>query len=388
MIKKLTLYASLYMLWIPLISGCEESILKVEMLAYDPVSDQMVYKINTVETLDDVPTLSGRATRIRGGISIDISGDKVTVNRAGTPVAFNSVKIKGVHYPADYDSLAMISIYYNIEQAMLFFENLGMDTTTMGKLDTWYWADVNIIAPTNSETDEAILNNALFLAVNGDNRGFYVMPFDTTRIDGPDVPLSMNPGVLTHEYAHAVFQYLVLDRLPAHIQYPSVDSPFYINANYRMALNEGIADVFAVARTGDPDFMVTSIKSTMIARNAESEIVYTDWMDRNAAGYTYYPFDPYQIGAFISSIVYEIARQIAGIPDGNDDVPADAIRFRIAKWTYDSLQRLGEENLPDFVPAHFFSQFVAQMSKEQQLVACAVLAERFMPHYSEVEGCQ
>lgn len=386
-------YFKLFKLLLGYVSGfvflgaCEAPRYDVEMLAYDPATDQMVLQVNTVETLDDINLLEGRATRIRGGVSVEIHSDgTVKWKNKGNTVAFNAVKLDGVYYPADYDSLAMISVYYNIEQAMLFFESIGMPEGELGRLDTFYWADV--LDKFSSETEtELLVNNAMYMAVDAFDRGFYVVPFELNQMDTPNIALSMNPGVIAHEYTHAVFQSLVNDRLPDVLQFSTFDPAYYQNSNYYYGLNEGVADMFAVAFTGDPDFMRPSINHAMIVRNANEKIIYNEWMDRNAAGRTVAEFNPYEIGAFISATIYEIARRINGLVADGNSVPDRASRLNVAEKTYNTLKILGESAIADFVPSDFFSIFLGQLASEEKTLACQVLQERFEIHYTEVEGC-
>ncbi|MBN2714585.1 MAG: hypothetical protein JXX14_01945 [Deltaproteobacteria bacterium] len=364
--------------------SCEDSSVKVEMLAYDPISDEMIYKVNTVETLADLGKLEGRATRLRGGVSIilDYLQEEVRWDRVGTPVAFSAVRIDDVYYPTDFDSLAMISVYYNIEQAMLFFESIGMPTGYLGRLDTYYRADViEKMDPYIPEPEESV-DNAFYLSISETDRGFYILPFAVEEglING--VPLSMNPGVIAHEYSHAVFQESVYDKLPGYGIYMNE-----VNYGYLWALNEGIADLFAVALTGDPNFINPSISFRGVSRDASDVIIYDSSFDRNIINASQESFDPYQIGAFFSAAVYEMARRIQGLAADGPEIPKKGYRHLVAKATYNAIHNLGKQGAGQFEPADFFSYFVTQFEPGQASIICGVLIERFSIYYSEVDGC-
>ena len=385
--KRLQLFITLYTLIIGIgVASCDDKPYKIEMLAYDPTTDEMVYKVNTVQTISNLGKLEGRATRIRGGVSIvlDYVNSEIRWKRVDTSVAFGAVKAGGVYYPTDFDSLAMVSVYYNIEQSMLFFETLGMPKGALGGLDTYYRAKVVEKSDAFSIDEEESVDNAFYLSISETDRGFYILPFETdpqkALING--IPLSMNPGVITHEYSHAVFQELVYDKLPAYGEYMND-----LNYNYLWALNEGIADIFAVALTSDPNFISASIRNRLVTRNASQAIVYTSRFDTNMIYATFDSFDPYEIGSFYSAAVYEIARRMQGLPTNAGEVPEQPFRYAVAQRTYSAISRLAEQGAADFEPADFFSLYIAETSPAETQIVCDVLRERFSIHYDEVDGC-
>lgn len=369
--------------------SCGEDSYDIEMLAYDFEADEIVTKVNTVKTLDDLGKLEGRATRLRGGLSIEldqISG-MVRWNRVGTPVAFNALEIDNVYHPTDYNSLAMVSVYYNIEAIMLYMEALGMPKGKLGRIDTYYWADVTDIYSSGMGTvvKEKSTNNAFYLSLSQRDRGFYILPFDLSpkllsQVDR--VPLSMNPGVIAHEYSHAVFQELVLDSLPKGGVELAI-TPY----NYLWALNEGIADIFAVASTGDTDFITASISDPTARRDALDVVEYKFSYDSNIRNKGTYFDDPYEIGQFFSATIYEIARRFQGLaPNGLTKADAPA-RREVARITYKALSALPKFGIHNFRPADFFTVFVSHVGPGRHETVCQVLSERFQIHYTEVEGC-
>lgn len=367
--------------------GCDESPYEIEMLAYDSQTDSMVYQVNTVTTIHDLDRLKGRATTMLGGLSFELDYviGEIRWKRVGTPVAFNAQKTNNVYYPEDFDSLAMISIYYNIEQSMLYFESLGMEKGALGGLDTYYWADVLEIFPESNGVPQKEINNAFFLMIDANDRGFYIEPFgdDVNGVEYNGIPFSMNPGVLMHEYSHAVFQTFVYDKLNV----PSID---YIDAesrNYLYGLNEGIADVFAVALTGDPDFMRPSLSVIGVTRDASQRIVYTAKWDNDVAYKSEVDFDPYEIGAFVSATLYEIERRLQGLPPNGVGIPNEKIRRNVAYATFNALSILGEAGAENFILPDFFNAFTQLLTSVQQSIACQVLSERYTIHFTEIEVC-
>jgi len=365
--------------------SCDETPYKVEILSYDPVTDEMVLKVETIHTLDDVGKLEGRATTLLGGVSIELDylSGMVRWNRVGTPVAFNAIQADNVYYPVDFDSLAMVSVYHNIEQSMLFFESIGMPEGALGDLDTYYRADVLEIYSDDWTQNEKSVDNAFYLPISETDRGFYILPFDLSYALVDGVPLSMNPGVIAHEYSHAVFQNLIYDKMP-----PATTNQTTIYDNYLWALNEGIADIFAVALTGDPDFIKSSIQHRAVTRDASEVILYTTSFDENIMNTVWgESLDPYEIGAFISATVYEMGRRFQGFAPNGSTIPGPAMRKAMARFTYNALFQLGAGTVKFFEPADFFSELMTQLAPAQKQIACDVLLERFAIHYDEVEGC-
>ncbi|MBN2340687.1 MAG: hypothetical protein JXX29_00925 [Deltaproteobacteria bacterium] len=359
--------------------GCKESSYDIEMLAHDPETDSIVYKVNTVETLTDLHRLEGRATTVLGGLSIELDYQlqEVRWNEVGSSVAFNALKAGDVYYPEDYSSLAMISVYYGIERAMLFFESVGMEKNRLENLETYYFAEVISIDELGQIEDEAAANNAFYMPIDENDRGFYILPF---TID-VGVPLSMNPGVLTHEYTHAVFQELILDNLTNGL------AAGQVNDNYLYGLNEGLADVFAVALTGDPDYIRPSISDIQVTRNAAEIIEYKAVYDMDAESLGPLQFNPYVIGAFVSATLYEMERRFQGLPSNSTGIPGLAMRQEVATAAFSSMKALGDYGAEYFVLTDFFNQLLSQFSAARQPVACQVLAERYAIHYSELEVC-
>jgi len=366
-----------------LLCACDGVGADVEILTYDQATDSYTFQIVTVETLTDIDRLEGRATALIGGTSmrLDYTEGMVKWDRVGRPVSFGAMKSDGVYYPEDFASLAMISTYYNIERAMRFFAILGLPEGDLGRLDTYYLADVvEIYAdPFTGQVDEIRgRDNAFYLAVDERTRGFYILPLETIE----HLPLAMNIGVIVHEYAHAVFQHLVYDRM--------ADGGAGLNStayNYIYSLNEGVADIMAVMHTGDPDFMTHSLDDSWAARDASALILYRPSYDTNAMTYVDLSFDPYEIGAFISAAVYEATRRMDGLSPLEAGIPGETLRTDVAASVLDALRATGGEDLSDFTPALFFDRLISRLDPDRAAHLCSVLRARYAIHYGDLAGC-
>jgi hypothetical protein len=97
------------------------------------------------------------------------------------------------------------------------------------------------------------------------------------------IPFAMNPGVIGHEFHHRVFYRNVFSEDAYDIWLAWISSEeLSRSSNLIRALDEGLADVFAVALTGDPSFMAPSLPSIF-----EAEAAYRDLEGAFAGSVTY-----------------------------------------------------------------------------------------------------
>lgn len=375
------------MMWL---GGCDPGSTEVSVLAYDPVIDTYRIQDVTVRTLDDVGRLEGRATALVGGaeLTLDYQDGYLDWEDVGHPVTFSGILHDGVLVPEDFDSLAMMSIYYNIELAMLFFEEIGLDTGRLVLPDTYYAPDFTLVE--TDGTSSEMTDNAFYMYLSSTERAFFVMPF----ADFQWVPMAMNTGIMAHEYSHAVFDELVY--VPARL---TVADMTLASGNFLAGLNEGIADYFAVTLTGDPDFIEHSVPSNTfvvqcntvawkdIVRDASRPINYSNALDyttRNTAALEYCPYD---VGSFVASLLYEIATEIDGV-DAEEQAPSETTLRRVAAWLLGALDDLGDEITFDFELWDALSLFVARIdSAANRDVACGVIDIRYSMFADQVDGC-
>lgn len=369
------------------LTACEQPDVTIRLLVYDWAADTYMFKDVEVRTLTDVNTLQGRATNIYGGAELTLNyvQNHLKWQDNGHDIAFSAIDKGGVLIPEDYDSLAMASIYYNIESARFFFiETLGLQIDVVGSLPTYYWASLTIVDQLGRET--TLLDNAFYMFMT-EKRAFFVMPFEQFQW----IPMSLNVGIMTHEYTHAVFDVLVL----------GLSGDGFLSdsgANFLYGLNEGCADFMAVAFTGDPNFMRHSIAeglygaecnqsgvATDIVRDASVNIDYTRQMDRAARNIDKNDFCPYDIGSFWASLLYEIAKEID--TQGNEYVSEAAIQ-KVAYWLAGTMGALGDRLESDFELYDALSLFISQILDTTDVDdACTVINRRYNMYYSEVKGC-
>jgi hypothetical protein len=369
-------------------TSCEPDEIVMNLFVYDVDSDTYDFKNVPIETLNDVNRLEGEATTLLGGVEMEINFEDDYIKWLESPhsVAFSAFDSGDVLIPEDYDSLAMASIYYNVEKTIAFFEAIGLPQEEIGYLPTYYLAEITIIDYDGEES--TMVDNAFYMSVSSNEKGIFIVPFFNLQW----VPMPLNSGILTHEYTHAVYDVVVKEALT----YQSISES---GLNFLYGINEGCADYMAVARTGDANFMRHSTsQDTLITtcndpdapkpveRDASRVILYSDAIAAPARDLPFEEFCPYDIGSFWASLLYGIAGEIDPL---NASHPSDEARYKVATWLMEALVDLGNETLEDdFEIWQLLSLFVLRInSTADRAAACLVIEDRYSIYFSQVEGC-
>lgn len=224
----------------------------------------------TLNTLTDIIHMEGSVAKLVGGAHIELDSQDPELQGVTTEEAFGNALIKAggrpvtaswilkeqVLWPADFHTWNLVTAYYNFEKAREYFNTVGnIPHADFGAPSTVYYFPDFILKDSNPEP---IKDNALWFAPT---QSFMVAPFDALQ----KAPLAINSGVMSHEYAHMVFNLKVYGkrRLPDPIVVWGSQgaSP---GANLIKALDEGLADyhgygVTCKSATGcDPRFFRTS----------------------------------------------------------------------------------------------------------------------------------
>lgn len=387
MMKKLLFTLAFY--YLLAFSGCTESgDVRMQLFVYDKQTDTYKFDNVLITTLDDVEQLKGTATVVYGGASItlDYSRNELRWKDRGNPVAFEAIEQDGVLVPVDYDSLAMASIYYNIEKTWQFFtEDLQLPAGVMDTLRTYYWSDFTIIDVSNQSS--RMYDNAFYMYISAKEQAFFIVPFDVFEW----IPMPLNSGIMTHEYSHAVFDNLVMSSVSQSQLSASA-------SNFLYGINEGCADFFAVAKTGDPDYISHSIPKLTYAnycsdptelldvvRDASVITPYETIYDTAARNTVNLEFCPYDIGRFWASLLYEIARSL----DNTDDTRPRAENLQqVASWLLEALIDLSEQVDSNFELWDILSLLVAQVETQTDRdTVCSAIENMYSMYYSSVSGC-
>ena len=361
----------------------------MKLLTYDKASDAYVYGVVTVQTLDNLKKLDGEATVIKGGLSIEIDYQTggLEWKKRGHDIAFGFVKDGSVLVPDSFDSLAMASIYYNMELSFLFFrDDMGLGSQMPKRLPTYYDPSIQSIDEDGTRTRE--IDNAFYMKISHDNRGFFIVPFKQFQW----IPMALNSGILTHEYTHYIFDILVLDNIY------SLDDE---SANFMRSVNEATADFMAVIRTEDSNYMSHTVPEGLFVTpecNATTNMElsrdvsdpdfhkYNPMMDFVARHSDPHEYCPYEIGLFLASMLYEISSAI----DGSDGPPSKKTLLKVGKLWLKALKDLGISMIgrKHFEIWEVLSSFVKRIEVvEWRNVACEIIEEHYSDYFDEIEGC-
>jgi hypothetical protein len=373
-----------------LVAACDEDTTQMRLLVYDKFIDSYALENVELTTLQDVHRLDGDATVLKGGLSLVLNYENNTLDWKKNPsgVAFSAIRENGVLIPDSFDSLAMASIYYNMELSYLFFKEDLLLGDVLKRLPTYYSPKIRV-----TESDGSTLtmtDNAFYMKISDNDRGFFIVPFEMFQW----IPISLNSGIITHEYTHYVFDRLLLDNIPA------LDIK---SENFLRALNEAIADYMAVARTSDPDFMAPSIPPNMfvtptcnalqnmeLSRDISQPITenYTSAMDEWARGVQdVNEFCPYEIGLMLAGMFYQMAIQI---DNESSSKPSQEAMIEVAGWILQALTGTGiviSQN-HDFELWDMLNQMVEAIDdNNQKTIVCETIDQRYSLYFSEVTGC-
>lgn len=242
----------------------------VEVLA-PSADDSSVYELAT-RTLETVTDLYGGRTErfdVRGGFNVnavsvltDLKEQSLSLPELlergrrddGHDVSPRLSRDDGRYVADDFDSLQYLTLLHNFERAWDFAEAIGDDSpaTRERSIVGWYG--------TLSLRDE------LPLPLQVSDNAAYVTLFDgwlTYRIvrGTEGVPFSMNPGLVGHELHHRLFFRNVMAGEAYEVWREwVVENAVTRSGNLVRALDEGLADLFAFALTGDPRFGTATLE--------------------------------------------------------------------------------------------------------------------------------
>lgn len=287
----------------------------VQIPVPDSQSGENKYSLQTV-TLKSITTL--REVRGRyaeffyspGLIEGRLAGD--------SPVAY-FVKTNNQTYVAkDVLSLQMATIYFHMQSLITGAQNLGISIK----------APFQVGLNTQIKGDKSIqANNAFF---DGRSQAMLFVPYTAQ-----DMPISVNAGIIAHEFFHSIFYSKVLaplakkrvsisqrlsdqnvhslegwgQRDPITAQLSDVE---LFNETYLRGMNEGLADFWGWAYTDDPDFLKWSLPAFVKARslNRPSVAAYkTDREIENAINEAQNIAD--DPGQVLSNFIYEVGTPYA-----------------------------------------------------------------------------
>ncbi len=223
-----------------------------------------------LRTVTDTVALEGAVARLIGGARIDVdprdpllqlNGGNLTdeqllqvfLKEPGRSPRAHFVSKDGVLWPADFHTWNLVTTYYNFEQAFDHFQAVGVPGGTLGQVPVYYFPDFRL----REVSARPQQDNALYFSPV---KAFVVLPFEELQA----TPLSINGGIVAHEYAHLIWSREVMGDAALPQVFGRWTTTASVNVNILKSLDEGLADFHAYAascRTAfgcDPRFMSSS----------------------------------------------------------------------------------------------------------------------------------
>ncbi|MBL8952760.1 MAG: hypothetical protein JNK82_18410 [Myxococcaceae bacterium] len=228
-----------------------------------------------LDTIANVAALKGNVVNMVGGAGISVdpndpaqqnlpanASDRQVfdafVKARGTDVHANLIDKSGVLWPADFHSWAMVTTYWNFEQAFKYYQRV-YDTDMVGLdllqgAEVLYWADFRDYYQ-QDPTQQQSTDNALYYPLT---RQFIIAPYFHFQ----KVPVSMNLGIVGHEMAHRVFT----QKAYANAVLPPIFSLDGFVLNIAKGFDEGLADFHGYGvtcvTTGGPNCATNFIEAS------------------------------------------------------------------------------------------------------------------------------
>lgn len=365
--------------------GAVSGEVKLLVLSLDPASGQQVLGVGQVSTLHELRTLKGDAARMLAGADILVDYDelarenpqtakdieRITYKTKGSPVDFAYFEVDGVIHPEDFHSLNMSTIYYNFEKAYLYFKEMGVD---LPELPVQYMPRMRE-GPNldiREQTDNAYWNTTI--------RTFAILPFKNVQ----ELPLGMNAGVVAHEFSHAVFSHKVYpgEALGWLFQRYALDPEKWSPVvNLERSFNEGLADFFGAAITGDPGFIRKSLSMVEEERRLDPPAPRCLTAEMKSAAERLSPgaYDPYPMASVLAAALWAVE------PRGSGQMA------QFAQGLVDGMEEIGKK-LEDRKEAtripHFVDALAKRFPADLKPRACGLLVDRLGLRSDSVSGNQ
>ncbi len=269
------------LLWcfLALLGGCQEKAPshKLEIVGLDPESPtDFSLKIVEMTPEIDIANLRTKEFEFLNGIKIYQSDtskialastsfavlrEKLRAHFLGEPINVQALLEHDIYRGEDFDSLLLLSSFYHLHQIIQFAKNSALAMPARS-LRVGFHGQIYLNA---NEPALRMEDNALYLGAADT-----IILFPVAK--GQGLPMSINEGVLAHEYFHRIF----FEKLWVDNPSPKLWSFFqarYTNSqdlqrwqNLLTSLDEGLADLFAFAYTNNPNFLKLSLNQNSSER--------------------------------------------------------------------------------------------------------------------------
>lgn len=247
---------------------------QVQIPLQSKTGDQIEYQLQNV-FLEKIESLK----HVRGDYAhfYYSPGLKNNMLDGGSPVAFFIETVKSLFIPKDDLSMQMATLYYHFQSLAKLSQSIGLGHALTVP------AQVAVQAKVLEDQQTSMLNNAFF---DGRSKAFVFV-----RYTLDELPISVNGGIIAHEYFHSIFYNLVYEKInktnlpiaqkihseTSHQKVTKNDNitpQDLFNETFLRALNEGFADYWGWIYTSDSDFLKWSLsgfsKTRVLSDNRNS----------------------------------------------------------------------------------------------------------------------
>lgn len=331
---------------------------KIISLAANDYEESIV----TFKYLRDPRRMDGDIAQIRAKTilkldqtSSDVLADdpETVFSKKGSAVDLDFLVKDGVLIAQNFDSLSMLSLYYDFEQIVDFWlTNFNVTLQDLGKFNIHYEPEIEGVSD-NYKVSIAIRLNAAFFSGLGD-----FLIFKTSRKE--DLPFKMNLAILAHEFGHKMFD----------LRFAGKDPKAYLAEDAEalkdlQGINEGFSDFCAwmlVKKTNlfaDSGQLLNNRSLPVTWTSASLEVNPTQCN----GGF-------YCKGSVLASALYELSLQEGMSP------------LQIGKFVFDALPEFSKDwqankNNPNFDYFYLLNRILGQMPKSDQSKGCTVFSKWF-----------
>jgi len=303
-------------------SCAPEGQLPLAVVALGEADGALSLEVRPVGTLTHLSSLQGEAASLRVGARVNL--DPVAIQEAifrgevvddqslrafilkdeGAPPAarFDLSELEGwgpAYLGADLHAFSMASAYAAVEGARARAISWGLRPACHAPLPIYY--DLHYVD--HSVSPHPLIDDAAYFDLLG---GLMILPFSP----GETLPAALNPGVLSHEYAHALWDCL-LNKLQGT---QAVDRALDPASDFLLrALNEGLADFVGAGVVGRPRYLASSYPELRERRDVSTRRALSPEL---LPGHPDFVADPYALGAVYAAALWELSEGAGVDPVG------------------------------------------------------------------------
>jgi len=352
-------------------AGCEGDVTgPVRTLAVAWDKDAQHYSLGPVRlsTITSLRHLRGGAGSVQGGGAVQTQQSLITAKGAtieglrpklvqsassDVDVAFDLQN--NVAYPANLDSLQLVTAFYNLEQARAAFNTWGLSGLPPARLVLGAEVKDEAGRPALGATEMYLQPLATH---------FLPVPAATTQL-----PLAMNQGAMAHSLTHQAAAVFAWSSAPAPTtdQGPAKDPDWNTAKHATRSMTEGLADFIAAAVTQDAHWLDHSNQQQASSRALDSlrcgsaEMLKALPLDDAAV-----PYDPYPLGTVLAAALWEASQ------GGQPELVAAGALGSLVKWKAAAAAAGGKLGVADVLEA-----IVAASDGDERPSLCGLFLDRF-----------